>query len=399
MGNYDFDVIINRRGTRSTKWDCGKILVEGGMADRFDENTISAFTADMDFACPPAIVDSMKRIAEQQIYGYVSMDRDDTYRRTVCQWHNEQYGVLIQQDEIIYVNGTLNALIRAILSFTLEGEGIVIQKPVYSPFEMIIDNSKRKVIDNHLKNKKGYYTMDFKDLEEKLSCKTTTMMILCSPHNPVGRVWNKEELSRVCELCCKYKVMLVADEIHADLIRCNQRFITCAKIDSKCQRIICTGINKTFNVAGLQCTNVIIQNQRLRQIYQKDLFEQVGPVMPTPFAIEAVIQAYTNCRDWLCGLKEYLDSNMDWVERFLREKLPKVGFCKPEGTYVIWMDFSRYGTSEEVFHRLSNNANVLLDNGTKYGEEGYIRACIPVPKKVLYEMFERIYVEFGDDVL
>lgn len=399
MGKYNFDKIIDRKGTRSTKWDCGNLIKEAKMAERFDEDTIPAFTADMDFACPPAIVEGMHRITEQQIYGYVQMDRDDTYRRAVCEWHKSRYGWMIQEDEIIYVNGTINALIRAVLSFTEEGDGIVVQKPVYSPFQMIIENSKRRLLDNHLINEGGYYRIDFADLEEKLKRNDTAMMILCSPHNPVGRVWKGEELRRVCELCHKYGVILAADEIHADLIRCNVTFTPCAMAGCACRMIICTGINKSFNVAGLQCTNVVIQDKELREIYQEDLLAQVGPVVPTPFAIEAVIQAYTNCREWLDEVKMYIDGNMEWVERFLKEKLPKVRFWKPEGTYVVWMDFSYYGSTDDVFRRLNKNANLLLDKGSAYGEEGYIRACIPVPRKTLQEIFVRIYMEFGGDVL
>lgn len=399
MGKYNFDQKIDRHGTRSTKWDMGQVLVESGMAERFDEDTISVFTADMDFRCPPAIIEGMKKIAEQNIYGYTQMDADEQYRKAICGWHKRRYGWEIKPEEITYVNGTINAMIRAILSFTKKGDQIVIQKPVYSPFQMIIENAGRIVLDNHLIEKDSYYAMDLDDLKEKLSDEKTTMMLLCSPHNPVGRVWNEEELNAVCELCRKYGVVLVADEIHADLIRCDEVFIPCVTVENKCSLITCTGINKTFNVAGLQCTNVIIEDEEMRNIYQRDLFSQVGPVMPTPFAIEAVIQAYTGCDEWLEEVKRYLDENMEWVENFLKEKLPDVRFRRPEGTYVIWMDFRAYGTGKEVMHRLSSNANIVMDDGAKYGEEGRIRACIPISREVLKEMFGRIYAEFGTDML
>ena len=399
MGKYNFEQKIDRHGTRSTKWDMGAQLIEAGMADRFDEDTISVFTADMDFLCPPAIVEGMQKITNQKIYGYTQMDADLEYRDAVCSWHKRRYGWNIKPEEITYVNGTLNAMIRAVLSFTKPGDQIVIQRPVYSPFQMVIENAGRKLLDNHLKKEENYYTMDLEDLEEKLADENTTMMFLCNPHNPVGRVWRMEELNEVCRLCRKYNIVLVADEIHADLIRCNETFIPCAMAEEKCTLITCTGINKTFNVAGLQCTNVIISDEKMRNKYQNELLAQVGPVVPTPFAIEAVIQAYTNCDEWLEEVKEYLDENMRWVEEFLKEKLPKVGFRIPEGTYVIWLDFSAYGTTEEAFHRLSANANVVMDKGTKYGEEGRIRACIPISRSVLQEMFGRMYTEFGADML
>jgi cysteine-S-conjugate beta-lyase len=394
MKKYDFDTLINRRGTRSTKWDVGGLLIECGMADRFDEDTIPAFTADMDFACPTPIVEGMKKIANQQIYGYTQPGADGAYNSAIIDWHRRKYGWNIDEDQIVYMNGTINAINRAIYSFTKPGDGIVIQKPVYSPFEMIINGSGRSVENNPLVNQNGYYTMNFDDLEEKLKNPENTMMILCNPHNPVGRVWTKEEAQHVCDLCEKYGVLLVSDEIHADLTRCSISYNPIAMIPSNCRKIICTGINKTFNVAGLQCTNVIIPDKSMCEQYQKDTFEQIGPVTPTPFAIEAVIQAYSNCDDWLDELKEYLDENMDFVENFLRTNLPKIGFSKPEGTYIIWMDFSAYGNSEEVLHRLSKNANLVLDSGAKYGADGYIRACIPMPRVQLEEMFRRIYREF-----
>ncbi len=393
MGKYDFDTLINRRGTRSTKWDMGDLLIECGTADRFDEDTIPAFTADMDFACPTPIVEGMKKIANQQIYGYTQPGADGAYNAAIIDWHRRKYGWNIDEEQIVYMNGTINAINRAIFSFTKLGDGIVIQKPVYSPFEMIINGSGRNVVNNQLVNQNGYYTMDFDDLEEKLKNPQNTMMILCNPHNPVGRVWTTEEEQRVCDLCEKHDVLLVSDEIHADLTRCNITYNPIAMIPSNCQKIICTGINKTFNVAGLQCTNVIIPDKNMCKQYQKDTIEQIGPVTPTPFAIEAVIQAYTSCDDWLDELKEYLDANMDYVENFLRTNLPKIGFVKPEGTYIIWMDFSAYGNSEELLHRLSKNANLVLDSGAKYGADGYIRACIPMPRVQLEEMFHRIYQE------
>lgn len=394
MGKYNFDQIINRRGTRSTKWDMGDVLIEYRMAERFDEDTISAFTADMDFACPPAVVEGMKRVAEQQIYGYTAAEADGAYNQAVIGWHKRRYGWEIKNDQIVYMNGTLNAINRAIFSFTEEGDGIVIQKPVYSPFEMLINGSKRQIVNNALINEDGYYRMDYEDLEEKLKDPKNTMMILCSPHNPVGRVWTADELQKVCDLCEKYEVLLVADEIHADLVRYNVTMTPVAMIPSGCKKIICTGINKTFNVAGLQCTNVIIEDETMCAKYQKDMIDQIGPVSPTPFAIEAVIQAYDYCEDWLEELKQYLDESMDYVEEFLRTKLPKVRFRKPEGTYIIWMDFSAYGNNKEVMHRLSKNANLVLDPGAKYGADGYVRACIPMPHSRLEEMFRRIYEEF-----
>lgn len=393
MGKYNFDEIINRRGTRSTKWDAGKIMVGAGMTERFDEDTIPAFTADMDFACPPQIVDAMKHVADRRIFGYTMPETDGAYYQAVIDWHKRRYGWEMNAEQIVYMNGTLNAMINAIEAFTKEGDGIIIQKPVYSPFEMIINNCGRKVVDNHLLKEEGYYTMDYEDLENKLKDSSNTMMLLCSPHNPVGRIWYEAELRRVRELCGKYGVLLVSDEMHADLIRTEERFIPCAMAGGECKLITCTGINKTFNVAGLQCTNVIIEDKEMCEKYAWRALCKTGPITPNPFTLEALISAYTECDDWLEEVKAYIDGNIDWALSFLQEKLPKVKCRRPEGTYLLWMDFSAYGTSEEVYRRLCVGANVMLDKGIKYGEDGFMRICLPMPRSVLKEIFRRVYQE------
>lgn len=395
MGLYNFDEIINRRGTKSTKWDAGKLLVEAGMAERFDENTIPAFTADMDFACPPAIIEALKKVVDRRIFGYTEPETDGAYYQAVIYWHKRRYGWTFDKSAVVYMNGTLNAMINAIETFTNEGDGIVIQKPVYAPFEMIINNSGRKVVDNHLINTNGYYTMDYEDLEKKLSSPENTMMLLCSPHNPVGRIWSEAELQKVRELCGKYNVILVSDEMHADLIRSEETFVPCAMAGGECKLITCTGINKTFNVAGLQCTNVVIEDSEMCERYQMRALCKVGPVTPNPFTLEALIAAYTQCDEWLDEVKRYIDENIEWALGFLKTHLPEVKCRKPEGTYLLWMDFSAYGTSEEVFKRLSRNANIVLDKGIKYGEDGYIRMCVPMPRSILKEVFERMYQEMG----
>jgi cystathionine beta-lyase len=222
------------------------------------------------------------------------------------------------------------------------------------------------------------------------------MFILCNPHNPTGRIFSPEDLKRLSEICAKHNVLIVADEIHGDLIRRDQVFIPIAKLAEDDRHIItCTAINKTFNVAGLHCTNMILPNPELREKFIKALGNQVA----TPFAISALIAAYNEGEEWLEQLKEYLDGTMEWVKNFLSENMPKVKTRIPEGTYLMWMDFSSYGLSpKEVHERIYNKANVILEDGGMFGEEGlpYQRICLPSPRPIIKEAFERIAREFED---
>lgn len=390
MGKYKFDEVIDRRGTRSTKWDAGKLMLEAGMAERFDHATIPVFTADMDFACPPALVSALHDVVNRRIFGYTMPESDGIYYKAVVDWHKRRYCWEFDIHDIIYVNGTLNAIIAAIETFTSEQDGIIVQKPVYGPFQMVIKNCKRKVVDNHLKSENGYYEMDFEDLERKLKDPKNTMLILCSPHNPVGRVWTMEELTKVRTLCNKNGVILVSDEMHADLVRKEIKFIPSASAGGGGRLITCTGISKTFNVAGLQCTNVIIEDPDMMAAYREHILCKTGVVTPTPFTVEALITAYTKCDDWLEELKDYLDGNIDFALDFLKGKMPLVRCKRPEGTYMLWLDFRAYGDADTVWKKISTDANVMPDRGEKYGESGYIRICIPVSRIVLKEILERI---------
>ncbi|MFL6561767.1 MAG: MalY/PatB family protein, partial [Bacillus sp. (in: firmicutes)] len=282
-------------------------------------------------------------------------------------------------------------------ALTNPGDGIIIQRPVYPPFTSAVEANGRKVVNNALKaNSEGYYQIDFDDFEAKAKESTTKMFILCNPHNPTGRVFTKDELRKLADICAENDVLIVADEIHGDVIRRNQVFIPIAKASEHRDRIITfTAINKTFNVAGLHCTNVIISNPELRNTFNKVM----GMHLPSPFTVSALIAVYNEGDDWLEQLKDYIDGTMEWAVKFLGENMPKVKVRIPEGTYVMWMDFSEYGLSpEEIHDRIYNKANVLLEDGKMFGEEGlqWQRICIPSPRPLIQEAFERIAREFKD---
>jgi len=392
---YNFDEIVNRRGTYSLKWDGGNLIKASGLTSRYDEETIPLFTADMDLPVPQPLIDALHKTVDHRIFGYSVFP--DEYFEAIQLWFKKRYDWVIKKEEIIYSPGTVHALSIAVQAFSEPGDGIIIQRPVYPPFTASIEANHRVVMNNALiYDEDGNYHIDFEDFEAKAQNEKTKMFILCNPQNPTGGILNRDELRKLADICLKHDVLIVADEIHGDLIRRNSTFIPIAKASDNVDHIITfTAINKTFNVAGLHCTNVIISNPELR----KKMNEVMGMHLPSPFTVSALIAVYTDGEEWLEQLKEYIDGTMDWVVKFLAEKMPKVKVRIPEGTYIMWMDFSGYGLSpEEVHERIYNKANVLLEDGKMFGEEGlhYQRICTPSPRPIIKEAFERIAREFED---
>ncbi|MEI4770678.1 MalY/PatB family protein [Psychrobacillus sp. FJAT-51614] len=390
---YNFDEIVNRKGTYSLKWDGGELIKEIGFTDRYDEETLPLFTADMDLPVPQSLIEALHKTVNHKIFGYSIFPKE--YYEAIQSWFKNRHDWEIKKEEIIYSPGTVHALNIAVKAFTNSGDGVIIQRPVYPPFTSAIEGNGRKVINNTLLcDENGYYSIDFVDFEEKAKEESTKLFILCNPHNPVGRVFNIEELTRLSDICADNNVLIIADEIHGDLIRRNQTFFPISKVTNNAGHIItCTAINKTFNVAGLHCTNIIISNPKLRKIFS----EEMGFQLASPFTIAALIAVYNDGEEWLEQLKEYIDETIEWVIKFLAEKMPQVKVRIPEGTYILWMDFSAYGLSpEEVHERIYNKANVLLEDGIMFGEEGlyYQRICIPSPRSIIKDAFERISKEF-----
>ncbi len=389
---YNFDKVINRKGTDSIKWDAHDIIQKAGITERFDDESIPLFVADMDFACPPPIIKALHQRVDQQIFGYTTEQTTPDYNHAIINWFQRRHDWQIQPEEIVYSPGTVHALHMAVKAFTNPGDGVIIQRPVYAPFTAAIEKNDRIVVNNELINTDCYYTIDFDDLAKKARDSKTTMMILCSPHNPVGRIWKKEELTHIADICEKNQVLLIADEIHGDLIRQNQVFIPIQKIHNYDKIIICTAINKTFNVAGLHTSNIIIKNPSLRKQYQ----QVQGIASPSPFGISALLAAYNECEDWLEQLKIYIDGNFDLLENFLATHFPKVNYRRPEGTYLAWLDFSAYGSPDEIHHKIYQEANVILEDGKIFGDKStqFQRICLPSPRPILAHAFDRIAKAF-----
>ena len=357
---FNFDQIIERRGTGSMKWDFGGWLKEIGFADRFDEDTLPLFTADMDIAVPPAIVEAMHKTADNRIYGYTFPLPE--YYQAIIGWFKRCHDWEIKQEDILYCPGTVHALGVAIRAFTQPGDGVIIQRPVYFPFTSEIEGNGRVVANNQmLVNDEGYYFPDLKGFEELAKKPENKLFILCNPHNPSGRIFEDDDLRALTRICKENNVVLIADEIHGDLIRKDSVFKPVVKVADDISHIVtCTAINKTFNTAGLKATAIVISDKKLREIYQQEL----GVQMISPFTLNAVIAAYNECEGWLEEIKDYFYGTIDWVMDFIKKRLPKVKCVRPEGTYVFWMDFRDYGISrEEIRKRIYVDANVVLEGG------------------------------------
>lgn len=391
---YNFDEFINRRNTYSLKWDGAELIKEFGLTERYDAETIPLFTADMDLPVPQPLVDALHKTVDHRIYGYSVFP--DEYFAAIQHWFQKRHDWHFPKEAIVYSPGTVHALNVAVKALTEPGDGVLIQRPVYPPFTSAIEGNARVVVNNPLVLEDGKYVLDLEDFEAKAADDNTKLFILCHPHNPTGKVYTKEELSRMAEICRKHDVLIIADEIHGDLVRQGKTFMPMAKaVEDSSHIITCTAINKTFNTAGLHCTNVIITDPDLRAKYALEM----GMQLASPFAISAVIAVYNEGEDWLDQLKEYIDGTMEWIETFLKEKMPKVKTSIPDGTYVMWLDFGGYGlTPDEIHDRIYNQANVLLEDGHLFGEEGsqFQRICTPSPRPLIQEAMTRIAKAFED---
>lgn len=392
---YDFDRPVDRRGTYSMKWD-GPSLMESffpGIGE-CEKEPLCVFTADMDFQCAESIREELQKIVDRNLYGYTGLaptaEVCKPYYDAVTGWFKRHYGWEIDPETIVYTPGTVNAVDIAIKTFSKEGEGVLINPPIYGPFAMSIEGAGRKVVRSPLINTGGYYTVDFTGFEEKAKDPNTKIFILCSPHNPTGRIWTPEELRRMYGICTANGVVVVTDEIHGDLIRKGETFHPMATVVDGKNLVSCTAANKTFNLADLKTTNVVIRDPEMRAQYSKSL----GFTFPNIFTIAATIGAYNGGQEWLDQVRNYLDGTIDWVLDFVKEKMPRVKIRRPEGTYVLWMDFRGYGlTPDEVNDRILKKAGVVLERGEMFDQElgaGFQRICVPTQRAVIQECFRRM---------
>lgn len=380
----DFDNPVPRLHSKSLKWD--------SLKDKYGrDDLLPLWVADMDFAVSPAIRRAMEGRAAHPIFGYHLIS--DEYYDSVIHWMNRHHNWVIDRDWIVFTPGVVTALSYAIKAYSDPGDSIIIQTPVYHQFRNVIERNHRKVVNNPLKYENGRYTMDLADLENKIN-DTTRILVLCSPHNPVGRVWTKQELMDVSEICLKHNLLIISDEIHFDLIWQGHEHTVLANIleSIRDHSIICTAPSKTFNLAGLQLSNVIIPNPGLRNKYMEEL-EKDHLVRPNSFGEAALIAAYRDSDDWLESLKDYLAGNIDFLVEFIKQRIPQLRVVKPEGTYLLWVDCTGLNMNKDSLNEFFlNRCNLVLNEGQVFGEDGNLfqRFNIACPRTVVEEALLRI---------
>jgi cystathionine beta-lyase len=400
--DYDFDAEIDRRGTNSIKWEfiqAGEDLLRWEHTDRFfgEGRILPLWVADMDFPCPQPVVDALVARARHPIYGYT--EKTGSYYRAVVDWMERRQGWRVEPSWICTTPGVVPALNMLVRTFVAPGEKVLIQPPVYYPFTSAIRNNRARIVHNPLVYEGGRYRMDLVDLEKKARDPAVKMAILCSPHNPVGRVWTAEELARFGEICLENDVLVVSDEIHGDLIHEGVTFTPFASLGDElaANAVICTAPSKTFNLAGLLASNVIVPDEKLRTRFSRTL-RASGLFGIGAFGIVALEAAYNHGEDWLDQVLAYISGNLEVLEAYVAEHIPRITVVRPEGTYLAWLDCRRLGLDRWGLKRLMlDEARVYLDEGFIFGDEGegFERINVACPRALLVEALERIKGAIG----
>jgi cystathionine beta-lyase len=392
-----FNEEIDRRGTHSVKWEFfvqreGVPHLEYSDRSFRRDRIIPMWVADMDFRCPEAVIEALVERAEHGIFGYSAPTA--AFQQSVVDWMQKRHGWQIEPEWLCSTPGVVPALNMMVRTFTEPGDSILIQRPVYYPFSAAIANNGRELVNNALKYEDGRYTMDFADLEAKVQDHQVRMTILCSPHNPVGRVWRREELLRFAEICMEHDVLVVSDEIHGDLIYAGVEFTPFAMLGQRYQQasITCTAPSKTFNIAGLHTSNIIIPDEKKRLRF-KETLRNNGLTGLTPFGIVAQQAAYQHGEPWLAQVMSYVEENYKFLEAYMHDYLPQIKFIRPEGTYLVWLDCRALGFDAEALESLMlEHAKIYLDEGYIFGPEGegFERINIACPRSLLQEALDRI---------
>ena len=359
----NFDEIIDRKNTSCLKYD---FAAERG----YPADILPFWVADMDFRTPAPVIDALNARAAHGIFGYTQVK--DDYFSVLQNWFRTRHDWNVERSDLIITPGVVFAIANAIRAFTKNGESILIQQPVYYPFANMIRQNERVLIDSPLRLIEGHYEIDFEDFEQKLIEHSVKLFILCSPHNPVGRVWTRAELEQIAAICLRHNVIVVADEIHEEFVRPGFRHIPFASLSDEAAAITvtCTSPSKTFNLAGLQISNIFIRNEELRRCFKEEL-SRTGYDEPNTLGLTGAKSAYEHGAAWLTELLAYLEENNTRTRTFLAQHLPKVTLIEPEGTYLLWLDFSAYGLSDEELNaKIIRDAHLWLDDGPIFGAGG-----------------------------
>lgn len=382
---YNFDETVERRGTASAKWDAVKDLFGS-------EDVLPLWVADMDFRVPEEVVEAIKQAADHGIFGYTL--RSEEYKEAVSDWMKKRHGWEIDGEWITQTPGIVNALNMAVLAYTEPGDSVIVQPPVYYPFMKAINNHGRKVVNNPLIDRDGLYEMDFDDLETKIAESGAKLLFLCNPQNPSGRVWTSEELKQLGDICLRHGLTVVSDEIHGDLILGNQPHTPFASISDELSEIsvTCTAPSKTFNLAGLHTSNIIIPDETRRKAFnaQLDKFAVGGS---SPIGAAATIAAYRHGVEWLESLLDYVRGNYAYLKDFTEKNIPQLKVYPLEATYLAWVDARALDLdNKELETFMAKEARVGLNQGHVFGPggEGFVRVNLACTRATLEDALKRI---------
>lgn len=378
-----FDELVERRGSYSMKWD--------DLEEWFNsKEVLPMWVADMDFKCPSEVIKAVKQRVEHGVFGYPG--NIGNYYESVINWFGNRQGWDVQTEWICTTEGVVTAINMLIQALSEEGDKVLIQTPVYPPFYKAVDNNNRILVENKLVYTAGRYEIDFESLDKDLE--GVKIFLMCSPHNPVGRVWTKDELNKIVELTKKHDVLIISDEIHGDLVFNGVDFISMGQINDIENRVaICTAPSKTFNIAGLQVSNIIVKNVELRNRY-KDIQEKCGiQTKPNVLGLVATMAAYNHGEQWLNEVMDYVEGNFKYLDEFLQANIPSIKLVKSEATYLAWLDCTELGIAgEELSDFFIKNCKVGVVPGYSFGTDGknFIRLNIGCSRVILEEALKRI---------
>ncbi len=383
--NLDFDTVVDRKNTHCLKYDFAK-------KRNMPEDLLPLWVADMDFKVSSYIQEALLQQVEHGIFGYSEVQEE--YFKALRNWMKSRHRWDIESDWLIKTPGVVFALAMAVKAFTREGDGVLIQQPVYYPFSEVIVDNGRKIVSNTLKqDEMGKYQIDFEDLEEKIVRENIQLFFLCNPHNPVGRVWSREELEHLGDICYRHHVIVVSDEIHGDFVFKGRHHVFASlKEEYKEICIVATSPSKTFNMAGLQVSNIFIPNPELRRRFQKQV-DAAGYSQLNVMGLVAAKAAYENGGEWYEGMREYIRENIVYAKQFIEERMPGVRLVENEGTYLLWLDFRDLRLSESELETLIvKKAKLWLDSGRIFGDagKGFQRINVACPRKTLTEALTRL---------
>ena len=388
---YNFDEIIDRRGTDCLKYDFG-------MKRKGRNDLLPMWVADMDFKLPDEILAELHKRVDHGIFGYT--DPLDDYFEALNHWYSTRYGFTVDPEWVTLGACLVYGIHVSIQAFTEPGDSVMVMQPVYYPFSEAIRNNGRNLVNCQLRYEDGRYSIDFEDMERKLKEENVRALIFCSPHNPVGRVWTEEELVKVADFCLANDVILMVDEIHSDFIFPGHSFFSCMRLDEKYRKNLAfySSPGKTFNIAGLQSASIIIPDEMLRAKYRK-ANREAGYSQANVMGQAALIACYNLGAEWVDELVEYIYGNVQAAKAFFAENLPRAKVVDPDGTYLLWVDFSGYGISqEELEHRILDKAKLWLDAGAIFGPETALfeRFNLATPRSVVEEAMGRLKLAFED---